>query len=358
MEGRARSLRPLVLTALGLALLAAPVALLLLREPVPGARPSKRAEAQQGLLTATRYHMGGVPCHLSCGGLDQAAFDRALERLDARVGDLEGRMSDYRPESPISRLNAGPAGAWPLDPETLGVVAFALRISEETGGAFDVTVKPLVRLWKQARVQGAPPPPQDLAEATRHVGWRHLSLLPDGSGLAKDDDGVALDLGAIAKGYIADQALAVLRDAGCTRALAELGGDIAVLRGSGQPLVRIGLVHPRRPGALYGVLQVDSGGTVTSGDYERFVEVGGKRYGHILDPRTGMPVEGLASVTVVGPDAMTADAYATAFFALGWEDALALAGRHPELTVVFLAADGREFVSEGLRGRFERSGGR
>lgn len=265
---------------------------------------------------------------------------------------LERLLSRFRPDSDIGRLNRGlisPAAglaespaevsgssmepAVPIHRETAHVLETALEISRLSGGAFDVTAAPLIALWRVTAEDPKIPSPEAIERARRLVDYRSLELSRSTSlPLRRSaffaqlaEQGQMVDLGGIAKGYAADRAVDVYRRRGITSAMIDLGGNVALLSGKddGSPW-RVGIQDPDAPrGDCLGFLSLRDKSVVTSGDYERFFEVGGKRYHHIIDPRTGYPAEsGLRSVTVVAGESMVADGLSTALFVLGLERGL------------------------------------
>jgi thiamine biosynthesis lipoprotein len=313
--------------------------------------------ADSAPLKATFTAMGGIPINLSAWGLDQPEFEQVTAAITARIEELEGMISTYRPDSAVSRLNRGETLA--ETPPDLSFLVFVSRwISSETAGTFDITVKPLVELWRTCRNEQRLPAQAEYEAALANVGYFHLSVALDGS-INFDQPGVMLDLGGIAKGFFADEAVRLLREAGATRCLADVGGDIVTWQAVGEQVepFRMGIRHPFGGDELYGVLELDTGSVVTSGDYERYYEIGGKRYCHIFDPRSGEPVSGVHSVTVTAERGIDADAYATAIFVMGLDVGSRFIERHPELEAVIIADNPAgelvEYVSPGLSGRVQ-----
>lgn len=260
---------------------------------------------------------------------DEDAARRASDAAFARIREVNSRLNAYDPESELSRLSrdgAGPdaakggalKGGVAVGDDLWRVLARADEISRASGGAFDVTVGPLVRLWREARRRERLPDAELLAEARGLVGHALLERDPAGRTVRLARPGMLLDLGAIAKGYAADEALAAMRGLGTTRVLVEIGGDIAL--GDPPPDAdgwRIGVLPHEGEGTPMRYLSLSMVGVATSGDREQFVVIDGRRYSHIVDPRTGLGLEDNSSVTVVAPDAMTADAVASAASVLG-----------------------------------------
>lgn len=237
--------------------------------------------------------------------------------------ELEAEMSFHRDTSDLSRLNRSAGGTpVPVSGHMYRVLELSKSFGERSGGAFDVTVGPLVRLWGFA---GGTPPEDPLSPAAvqgalGNVGYQHLVLSSNTAFL--DKAGVQADLGGIAKGYAADVCAQALLDRGATNFLVNLGGNMKAV---GRPPLhrywKIGVRNPFDRDNILGVLRLRSGMAVaTSGNYERFVTIHGKKYAHILNPRTGMPVEGMAAVTVLAPTAVEADALSTSLFVLGVEE--------------------------------------
>ena len=274
------------------------------------------------------------------------------------VRRLEALMSRFSPRSDVSRLNRA-AGGKPvrLHPDAIRVLAKALEVSRLSGGAFDITASPLVSLWKVTSDSPALPPEDAIKQARRLVDYRCLTVDERSGTASLRDSGQMVDLGGIAKGYAADRALDIYRKRHVASAMIDLGGNIAVLgpKEDGSPW-NVGIQDPDAPrGECLGVLSVVGKSVVTSGDYERFFEVDGQRYHHIVDPRTGYPAEsGLRSVTVVASSSMTADALSTALFVLGLERGLELLrtinaeASSEDVEALFITAERNVYITPGL----------
>jgi thiamine biosynthesis lipoprotein len=270
--------------------------------------------------------MGGtVRLVLYCGGGAEVA-ERAARDAFAAVAAVDQAMSDYRPESELSRLNAAAGhGDQSVSEPLFEVLSAARRVAERSGGAFDVTVGPLVLLWRQARKDGRLPDAGALAAARRCVGHALLVLDERRRTARLEREGMKLDLGAIAKGYAADQALRALARHGIRRALVDAAGDIVV----GEAPPGRDAWHIQIAGHPEMILCLARCGVATSGDWERFAEIGGRRYSHIVDPQTGFGIEHISLATVVAADGMMADALATAVSVLGPSRGIAFAESFP-----------------------------
>lgn len=248
-----------------------------------------------------------------------------LRAAYAEVVEIDRLMSLYKADSELTALNnRNGEGAVPVSPKLFEVLSAASHYAHLSGGAFDATVQPLVNLWGFFRVEHAAIPLQAQIDAVMKVIGNDRMSLDASTRTLTLQGGTRVDLGGIAKGYAVDRALAVLKARGVQAALVNLGGNIGVLgRPPGRRPWVVGIQHPREP-RLIGQIRFWHGAVATSGDYDRYFEFGGKRYSHLLDPRTGQPVEGIYSFTVVAPTATAADAFSTAAFVLGAERGLAL----------------------------------
>lgn len=282
-------------------------------------------------------------------GLGTEALDLAYQEMHR----LEGLLSRHRATSEVARINlAAGAGPVPVSPETLLLIDQAREFGELTDGAFDITVAPLLKLWRFAEGGGQVPPEESLRAAAALVDFRRVVADRGAGTVYLPVSGTEIDLGGIAKGYVVDRAVSVLRTNGITSASVDAGGDIRVIGGKpdGSPW-RIGVRHPRERERIIAVLELRDSAVVTSGDYERYFLLDGTRYHHILDPDTGRPAAGLASVTVVAADATTADALSTAVFVMGRERGLALIESLPGVEAILVTGELKVILSSGLVGK-------
>ncbi|MFN0054783.1 MAG: FAD:protein FMN transferase [Planctomycetales bacterium] len=282
----------------------------------------------------------GTTCRLiAVGPRDTAelALDRAWKEMEA----VNATMSTYDPNSELSRFNAAHAETdLPLSPGLLAVLRLSQRATMDTLGAFDATVLPLVRLWKQAAQEGQEPTEQSLGTVLKRLGADKFTVLD--TKVRKHVEGLEFTLDGIAPGYAVQQAIEVLQSAGLSGGLIDLGGDIACF---GRPMNadawQVAIQDPWSDGHL-GILPLrPAPGAIcavsTSGDYRRYLEIGGRRYSHIVDPRTGLPAAQATSVTVLTDNAVTADIWSTALSVLGSEQGLPLCEAHGSLQVLFIS---------------------
>ncbi|HEV2129942.1 MAG TPA: FAD:protein FMN transferase, partial [Longimicrobiaceae bacterium] len=252
---------------------------------------------------------------------------RAAKAAFDRISMLDSIMSDYRPDSELMQLSARAGGPpVPVSRELFQVLSHAQELAHLSRGAFDVTMGPVVRLWRTARRTGALPTLAEREQALARVGWRHLRLDPAAQTVQLLVPGMQLDLGGIAKGYAADEAISTLRAHRVERALVELGGDIVV---SGPPPGEEGwqVSVANAEGAAHSLLLAHAA-LSTSGDTEQFVEIGGQRYSHVVDPATGLGLGTRIAATVIAPDGITADALSTLLSVLGPERGQAFLAAH------------------------------
>lgn len=269
----------------------------------------------------TQIHMGS-PARIVLYAPDENQAKAAAKAAFARLAELDSILSDYRQDSETNRLCDAPAGVWtPVSPDLFRVLERAREISGQTDGAFDCTVGPLVRLWREARKAGRLPDPEQLADAQARVGWELVELDTEGRRARLLARGMRLDFGGIGKGYGADEAIETMRGLGVTRCLVDFGGDLAAADPPpGEAFWRVSVETGYGPGPRPVVRAVHCG-VATSGDTEQFVELGGERFSHIVDPATGLGLTTRTAATVVAPDGATADALASAVCVLGPERA-------------------------------------
>ncbi len=267
-------------------------------------------------------------------------------RITEKLEQLEQQFSTYRPTSEVSRFNASTSTTWiTASPELIRVAADSRRLSARTSGAFDPTVEPLVRLWGfgAKRRAGNLPTPAEIAAARTRVDWHRLEIRTSPPALRKTSPDLAVDFSSMAKGFAADALSELLISLGATNHFCQVGGDIKT---AGTHAWRTGIEQPSttaNPPALAQIVSLVGQSLSTSGDTNNFFEHDGRRYGHIIDPRTGRPVSGtLATVSVINTSCAQSSALATALFVLGAEEGYNFAVRE-RLACLFVIRDGATF---------------
>lgn len=263
-------------------------------------------------LSTTLLAMGGVEIEVKAYGTNRRAFGSAVSEIEGRFRELEARLTRFRPASDIGRINAA-AGGPPVavHEDTLRVLLQAQGVSQASHRAFDVSVLPLLQLWKDAAKAQREPTDPERAAALARVDAARIAIDPVHRTVGVPE-GMALDLGGIGQGLFADEGARILRAHGIRRGLVNASGEVAVFddRPQSEPFA-IGILDPRT-GGQDGVVRLVRGAVATSGSYRRGVEVSGRHRSHILDPVRGTPADGTLSITVEGPTALEADAWSTA----------------------------------------------
>jgi FAD:protein FMN transferase len=286
----------------------------------------------------------------------QAQADRAARAAFERIAALEDVMSDYDSRSELSRLCGAPYGQpVPVSRDLFRVLQLSLVTAEKSGGAFDPTVGPLVRLWRQSRKNHQLPSPGEIAAAQAAVGYRLLELDARRQTVTLKHAGMRLDLGGNGKGFAADEALLVLRQNGLRSAMVAASGDIAL--GDPPPGKKgweIGIASIDHPDhGLTGALCLAHAGVSTSGDTEQFVEIQGRRYSHIVNPVTGLGLTHRIGVTIIAPNAAISDSLDTTISVLGPDKGMRLVESWPGVSALIVLLD--EAGNQQLKSsRFER----
>jgi FAD:protein FMN transferase len=287
--------------------------------------------------------------------LDEAAVRRAFDASVAEIRRLEALMTTWKPESELSQVNAA-AGKGPVavSQETFDVVKEAVHASEISEGTFDITFESLHGLWKfDQDLDPHPPTEAQIKAKLPFVGYRHIHLDAAARTVYLDRDGTKISLGGIAKGYAVDHAAKVLRDAGLSSFYVQAGGDLyaAGKKPDGSDW-SAGIRDPRGPeGVYFAILPVSDHAFSTAGDYERSYVIDGKRYHHIIDPRTGRPATASRSVTIYAPTALLADEIDDSVFILGPEKGLKLVESLDDVGAVIVDAHNNVHISKRLEGK-------
>lgn len=273
------------------------------------------------------------------------ANEKAIKEAFEALKKVDALMSTYKEDSEISILNR--EGKAQVSQQTLEVIEDAIEFSKLTKGAFDITVKPLINLWKKAEKEEKVPTEQEIEKAILLVGYDKIVI--EGNQVRLEKEGMQIDLGGIAKGYAVDKAIEALKKNGIKRALVNAGGDLyalgKALRGERWS---IGIQDPREKDKIIDTIKVKDKAVATSGDYRRYFTLEGKRFSHIVNPKTGLTVQDVPmSVTIVGPDATTTDALSTGVFVLGPEEGMKLIESLPEVEGMIISEGMKKLTSEG-----------
>lgn len=308
------------------------------------------SSGRDAILTVQRPLMG-TTWTIQVAPHGNAAAPAAIDQAYAELTRIDALMSEWKPESPISQINAA-AGRHPVEvpAELRAIIERSNRYSELSEGAFDITWHGMANIWHfddRFKV----PTQAEVDQARRNVNYREIQI--DGNRVFLPRTGMSLGLGGIAKGYAIDRAIDVLARAGFKDALVDGGGDIRVSGTRNGSPWEIGVQDPRAErGTLIGRLPATDCSVVTSGDYERFRIVDGVRYHHIIDARTGWPAGKASSVTVISPSAEQGVVLAKIIFFFGSEKGLA-AARSEHVDALLIDTAGARYATEGFARRFE-----
>jgi FAD:protein FMN transferase len=320
--------------------------------------PAARAEAADPRPAAHRFEKAGTVMGTNVKVMfwtdDDAGATTAFGDVMTELERIDGLMSGWKPDSDVSKINAaaGDGKAIKVSAETITVIARALDISKKSKGLFDITVGAFKGLWKfDDDMDGTLPAEQDVKDRLKLLGWKDIVLDKKKKTVRLKRKGMAINLGGIAKGYAVDRAVAVLRKAGFKNFLVQVGGDLYVAGKKDTGPWVVGIRDPRSPDHddMFAVAPVEDHSFSTSGDYERGFVKGGKRYHHILDPRTGYPADKSRSVTVMAKDAFTADAWSKVLFIEGADQSMKqIVEKLPDFEAVFVDDQNKVHVSTGL----------
>jgi FAD:protein FMN transferase len=326
----------------------------------PAPAPTASAQAGPARVVVEAMAMGTrlLLAAYTSEAMDEAAIRARLDKAIAEIRRLEGLMTTWRPESELSRVNAA-AGKSPVEvsPESLAVIEKSLWISERSEGVFDITFEAMHGLWKfDEDIDDNVPRKEDVERARALIDHRQIKIDRARRTVMLGKPGMRMSLGGIAKGYAVDAAARVLRGEGLTSFFVQAGGDlyIAGKKPDGSRW-RAGARDPRGKDAndSFAMIEVEDHAFSTAGDYERSFIKDGRRYHHIIDPRTGFPATESRSVTIWAKDALTADAVDDAVFILGAEKGLALVESIEDCGAVIVDRNNKVWVSKRLEGKVE-----
>jgi thiamine biosynthesis lipoprotein len=315
----------------------------------PLRRPHPRSELASG--TAETYLIQIDRTAMACefqillnAGQHPGATEAALDAMDL-IEHLEAQLSWFRDTSELTRINRQAATSPVIvEPRFFQLLCEAMSLSEQTHGAFDITAAPLWKLWGFHRREGKVPAEADIQQALLRTGSRQIQLEPEARTIRFAQGGVEINLGAIGKGYALDRCGEQLVSAGVDDFLIHGGQSSMLARGSragmseAAPSWTVALRHPLKPDQRLAEIHLRDRALGTSGSGNQFFHFGGKRYGHVLDPRTGQPADALLSATVLATTAAQADALATAFFVMGLDASIEFCQSRPEIGALLVAA--------------------
>jgi len=273
------------------------------------------------------------------------ANEKAIREAFEALKKVDALMSTYKEDSEISILNR--EGKAQVSEQTLDVIEDATKFSNLTDGAFDITCRPLINLWKKAKKEEKVPTEEEIEEAISLVCYQRIIL--EGNQIRLEKEGMQIDLGGIAKGYAVDKAIEALEKNSIKRALVNAGGDLYALGTDPQgEKWQIGVQDPREEDKIIDIIKVKDKAVATSGDYRRYFTLEGKRFSHIVNPKTGLTVQDVPmSVTIIGPDATTTDALSTGVFVLGPEEGMKLIESLPGVEGMIISEGMKKLTSQG-----------
>nr|WP_207794487.1 FAD:protein FMN transferase [Clostridium botulinum] len=283
--------------------------------------------------------------------------DKAVQSSVDKISDIENKMSLNISTSEVNKINKN-AGIAPVkvSKNTFDVVKASLIYSEKSKGSFDITVEPLVSLWGIGTDKARIPSKDEISNALKLINYKDVIINEKESTVMLKRKGQAIDLGAIAKGYTADELKKVLLNYNVSSAFLSLGGNVYVLGNKPDKTPwKIGVQNPLEPrGDYLGIVSVSDKSVVTSGNYERFFERNGKRYHHIFDTKTGYPAEkGLISVSIISDKSIDGDALSTSVYTLGLDEGKKLIESLKGVEAIFVTNDKKVYITSGLKDTFK-----
>lgn len=308
-------------------------------------KPTLERESKVLKLMGSRFELVAV-------GEDSPQAWNAINTGIKEIQRIESLISSWDPKSETSKVNAQ-AGIAPVqvDQELFDLVERCLKIAQLTAGAFDISFASMDRIWKFDGSMNEMPEPSKIEQARSRINWKNIVLDRQKKTIFLKEKGMKIGFGAIGKGYAANRAKSLMQAvSGIKGGVVNASGDLLAWGESGQEKPwEVQIANPKDKSKSLGAIQVANQSIVTSGDYEKFVRFDGKRYAHIIDPRTGYPTTGIKSVTIVCPDAELGDALATAVFVLGKEKGLALINRLKNVECLIVTDNDDLLNSTGLQ---------
>jgi thiamine biosynthesis lipoprotein len=304
----------------------------------------------QTLRKRTTLLMGGR-FDISIVAEDSLSAESNIDLVIAEITRIENLISDWKSDSQISEVNRN-AGIKPVvvDPEVFNLTKRALRLSEITQGAFDISFAAMERIWKFDGTMTGMPSEDAIKKAVEKVGYRNIILDPLHSTIFLKNTGMKIGFGALGEGYAADKCRTLMLQKGVDSGIVNASGDMITWgsQPNGKPW-NIGITNPFDTEKIIAVIPITNKAVTTSGSYEKFVILNGKRYSHIINPATGYPATGLCSVTVLGPSAEMANGFSTSIMVLGKEEGLKLLNKFPDYSCLMITDKGKVIKSKNYK---------
>lgn len=282
---------------------------------------------------------------------DSASAEKNIDKAIAEISRIENLISEWQPHTQVSEINRN-AGIKPVkvDPELYALTEKALYFSKITDGAFDISIIAMDKIWKFDDSMTQLPDPKTIKNSVKNVGYQNIILEPKDHSIYLKNKGMKIGFGSIGKGYAADKARDLMKSFGVQGGIINASGDISTwgAQADGEPWA-IGINNPFSEDGIAEVLYFTEKSVVTSGSYEKYAEIHGKRYSHIINPKTGYPSNGLTSVTIIGSNAADANGFSTSLMVLGEKDGIKLMKKHPEYSYI-LIKDSGEVISNNQKG--------
>jgi len=295
--------------------------------------------------------MLGSPFEITVVANDSISAEKALDMAVAEVRRVENLISDWKPDTEISAVNRN-AGkqAVKVSNEVFDLVSRSLKISELTEGAFDVSYASMDRIWKFDGSMTAMPTPEAIQKSVERVGYHNIIMDTKNTTIFLKNEGMKIGLGGIGQGYIADNIKALLIANGFHSGIVNVSGDVSAwgTMPDGKPW-SVGIVNPMNKNKIFATFPLIDSAVETSGSYEKFVVFDGKRYSHIIDPRTGYPAMGIVSVSVFSKQTEISDALATSIFVMGKDVGLNLINQLKGIECIIIDDQGKIYSSEGIK---------
>lgn len=295
----------------------------------------------------------GTIVEITLTGRDEEKLNKAAEAAFIEIQRLEKLMSHYREDSDVNKVNrAAGKEAIIVSNETMEVIKTSLNVSDISKGAFDITMGVLGNVWhfaKEDEGETMPPSKKEVENILPLIDYHQIIIDEKTNTVKLSKQGMRINLGGIAKGYITSKAVEVLKKNGAKKGIVHAGGDMVVFQDSDSSPWLIGIQDPREKGKNIGTIEIKNTAVATSGDYERFFVKDGIRYHHIMDPTTGFPANKSMGVTIITNDPTLADALSTAIFIMGPNDGMELIERLPDVDGLIIDANGKITISSGLK---------